>query len=111
MRVDGYSVFSKDQRNQVYVKGSGSYVLSESEFCNKLSIAKWWNLAKLRVAYGQSGNLTGIGPYARFNSYSSNAFIGRTALYSSSVLSNPEISPEGQKELEMGTDLSFLSNR
>lgn len=111
VRVDGSSVFGKDQRNQVYVKGSGSYVLSETDFWNKLSIAKWWNLAKLRVAYGESGNLTGIGSYARFNGYSTNAFIGRTAIYSSSQYVNPDIKPERQKEVEFGTDLSFLGNR
>ncbi|OQP61493.1 SusC/RagA family TonB-linked outer membrane protein [Niastella vici] len=111
VRMDGSSVFGKDQRNQVYVKASGSYVLSESEFWNKQPLSKWWNLAKLRIAYGESGNLTGIGPYARFNSYSTNAFIGRTAIYSSSQLVNPDIKPERQNELELGTDLAFMNNR
>jgi TonB-linked SusC/RagA family outer membrane protein len=111
VRMDGSSVFGKDQRNQVYVKASGSYVLSESEVWNSLSISKWWNLAKIRMAYGESGNLTGIGPYARFNSYSTNAFIGRTAIYSSSQLVNQDIKPERQNEFEVGTDLAFMNNR
>lgn len=111
VRLDGSSVFGEDQRNQVYVKGSGSYVLSETEWWNKLSMAKWWNLAKLRIAYGESGNLTGIAPYARFNAYNTIAFLSRIALFSNNQLVNPDIKPERQKELELGTDLSFFDNR
>jgi len=71
IRVDGSSVFGKDQRNQKYFKGSASYVVSEHGFW-KNSLGKTWNFFKLRAAYGESGNLTGIGPYDRLNSYSSN---------------------------------------
>lgn len=109
VRVDGSSVFGEDQRNQVYFKGSGSYVISESEFWqNSLS---WWNLLKIRAAYGESGNLTGIGAYQRFNSYSTNAYLGRTSLISSTILANENVKPERQRELEIGTDMSFFNNR
>jgi TonB-linked SusC/RagA family outer membrane protein len=111
VRLDGSSVFGKDQRNQVYAKGSASYVLSEGEWWQKMAISKWFNLAKLRVAYGESGNLTGIGAYSRFNSYSTNSFLSRTSLFSSSVLANTNVKPERQKELEFGADLSFFRNR
>lgn len=111
IRVDGSSVFGSDKRTQVYTKGSGSYVISESEFWNKLSISKWWNLAKLRVAYGESGNMTGIGAYDRFNFYTPVPFLGRTSLVSSSNLANTNVGPERQKELEFGTDLSFFASR
>ena len=111
IRVDGSSVFGKDQRNQKYAKASGSYVISEHGFWQKMSFGKTWNFAKLRVAYGESGNLTGIGAYQRFNSYSSNSFISRSALSSGSTLTNPDIKPERQKELEFGIELGFLSSR
>jgi TonB-linked SusC/RagA family outer membrane protein len=110
VRVDGSSVFGEDQRSQVYLKGSGSYVISESPFWEK-SMGKWWNLAKIRIAYGESGNLTGIGAYDRFNAYSTNSYLSRTALFSSSVLANENVKPERQKELEIGTDLAFIDNR
>lgn len=109
VRVDGSSVFGEDQRNQVYFKASGSYVLSESEFWQ--SSLSWWNLLKIRAAYGESGNLTGIGAYQRFNAYSTNAYLGRTSLISSSILANENVKPERQKELEIGADMSFLDNR
>jgi hypothetical protein len=110
VRVDGSSVFGKDQRNQVYIKGSGSFIVSENHFW-KSSFSSWWDLFKVRVAYGESGNLTGIGAYSRFNTYSANSFLGRTALLSSSSLANENVKPERQKEFEIGTDLSFLNNR
>jgi len=111
VRVDGSSVFGENQRNQVYAKGSASYVLSGTDFWQKLGVSKWWDLLKLRVAYGESGNLTGIGAYARFNTYTATSFIGRTSLTSSSTLANENVKPERQKELEFGADLSFFSNR
>lgn len=109
VRRDGSSVFSKDQRNQMYYKASFSYLLSEEGFWQKS--LPWWNTLKLRAAYGESGNLTGIPAYARFNVYNSNPYLGRTALTSSSQRANENIGPERQKELEIGTDLAFLNSR
>lgn len=111
VRVDGSSVFGKDQRNQTYYKASGSYVLSGTDFWANSGVSKWWNLFKIRLAYGESGNLTGIGAYSRFNTYSSSSYVGRTALNSSSTLANENVKPERQQETELGFDLSFLNNR
>ena len=66
---------------------------------------------KIRLAYGESGNLTGIGAYSRFNTYSSNSFLGRSALNSSSTLANENVKPERQSEIEYGLDLGMLNNR
>lgn len=109
VRLDGSSVFGKDQRNQVYAKASASYVLSSANFWG--NVANWWDLLKLRIAYGESGNLTGIGAYARFNTYSPSAYVGKSALTGSTVLANPDIRPERQRELEFGVDMAFLKNR
>ena len=111
VRVDGSSVFGEDQRNQKYFKASGSYIISEHDFWQKSSLSKIWNFAKVRIAYGESGNLTGIGAYQRFNAYSSNSFISRSALSSSSTLANTNIKPERQQELEFGIDLGFFNSR
>jgi TonB-linked SusC/RagA family outer membrane protein len=111
VRVDGSSVFGQDQRNQTYYKASGSYVISSTDFWSKLGVSKWWDLFKVRVAYGESGNLTGIGAYSRFNTYASSSYLGRTALNSSSTLANENVKPERQQEMEYGLDLAFLDNR
>ena len=109
VRLDGSSVFGEGQRSQVYYKASGSYVLSESNLWK--NNMPWWTLLKLRAAYGESGNLTGIGAYDRTNVYSTNSFLGRTALFSNSRLANENVKPERQKELEIGTDMSFFKDR
>ena len=109
VRLDGSSVFGEDQRNQVYYKASGSYLLSDNSFWT--NNMPWWNTLKIRAAYGQSGNLTGIGAYDRTNVYSTNSFLGRTSLNSSTRLANETVKPERQKELEIGADMSFFKNR
>lgn len=111
VRVDGSSVFGKGQRNQTYYKASGSYVISGTDFWSKMGVSKWWDLFKVRIAYGESGNLTGIGAYSRFNTYASSSYLGRTSLNSSGTLANENVKPERQQETEYGFDLSFLNNR
>ncbi|GAO43641.1 putative TonB-dependent receptor [Flavihumibacter petaseus NBRC 106054] len=111
IRLDGSSVFGKDQRNQTYVKASGSYVLSSNDYWTKSGLANFWNLFKVRVAYGESGNLTGIGAYQRFNSYTSAPFVGKSTLNGSTTLANSDIKPERQQELEFGTDMAFFNSR
>jgi outer membrane receptor protein involved in Fe transport len=107
LRLDGSSVFGENQRNQLYKKISGSYVISGEDFWQNES----WNLFKIRAAYGESGNLTGIGAYSRFNTYNSNGYLGRTSFTSDTRLANEDVKPERQTELEIGTDLAFLNNR
>ena len=111
LRNDGSSVFGATQRNQTYKKGSLSFVVSSTDTWNNLGISKVIDLFKLRAAYGESGNLTGIGAYSRFNSYSSNSFLGRSALNSSSTLANENVKPERQAETEFGMDLGAFNNR
>jgi TonB-linked SusC/RagA family outer membrane protein len=111
IRRDASSVFGKDQRNQTYLKGSGSYVISSAGFWNNSGLSKWWNLFKIRMAYGESGNLTGIGPYDRFNAYSSIGFLNRTSFFSNPTLANTNVKPERQNETEFGSDLAFFNNR
>lgn len=111
VRRDGSSIFAPSQRNQTYLKGSVSYVPSSTQYWENLGLNSWWDLLKFRLAYGQSGNLTAIGPYARFNSYSSNAFLGRSAFQSRSNSANTDMRPERQEELEFGVDMGFLGNR
>jgi TonB-linked SusC/RagA family outer membrane protein len=111
VRVDGSSVFGEDQRSQTYPKVSGSYVISGHDFWQGMGLSKFWNFVKLRVAYGESGNLTGIGAYSRFNSYSSNPFVARTSFVSSGTRANTNVKPERQTELEFGIDLGFFNSR
>lgn len=111
LRVDGSSVFGESERNQLYTKLSGSYVISGADYWKNLGVSKWWNLLKLRAAYGESGNLTGIPAYGRYNTYNAVAFVGAASFTSPTTYTNPNVKPERQKELELGTDLAFLNSR
>ncbi len=110
-RIDGSSVFDKNNRNFFYPKISGNYIISESDYFQKSSLAKYVNSWKIRAAYGESGNLTGIGAYDRFNIYNVSPFLGRTSLTSPSTTISSDLKPERQKELEIGTDIVMLDNR
>lgn len=111
VRVDQSTVFGENNRSQVYLKANVSYVPSSAEYWKDLGVSSWWNAFKVRAAYGESGNLTGIGPYDRFNEYSSNSYISKISLVSSGQLANTSVKPERQRELEVGTDMAFFNNR
>jgi TonB-linked SusC/RagA family outer membrane protein len=111
VRVDQSTVFGEDNRTQYYLKGNVSYVLSSADYWKDSGLDSWWNAFKIRAAYGESGNLTGIGPYDRFNEYVANSYIGKISLVSKGQLANTSVKPERQKELEVGTDMAFFSNR
>lgn len=111
IRRDGSSVFGPKQRNQIYKKFSASYVPSSAAYWAGTGFDKFWDMAKIRVAYGESGNLTGIGAYDRFNTYTSTPFLSRSTLLGSSRLADENIRPERQEELEFGLDLGFAAGR
>lgn len=111
IRVDQSTVFGENNRTQFYPKANVSYVLSSADYWKNLGVSSWWNAFKLRAAYGQSGNLTGIGAYDRFNVYTPSALNSKTSLTSLSTLANTNVKPERQQELEVGTDMSFFNNR
>ncbi len=111
VRVDQSTVFGEKNRTKAYLKGNISYVLSSADYWSGLGVSEWWDTFKVRAAYGQSGNLTGIGPYERFNQYLSTSYLGKTSLISRTQQANVDVAPERQTELELGTDLSFFKNR
>lgn len=111
VRVDQSTVFGDKNRTKAYLKGNLSYVLSSADYWKDFGVSDWWDTFKLRAAYGESGNLTGIGPYDRFNEYLSGPYVGRTSLTSKPTLANVDVAPEKQTELEIGTDMSFFKNR
>jgi len=107
-RVDGATNFDEDERSNFYPKISGSYVLSNTDYWEKDSFI---NSARLRLSYGEAGNLTAISPFERFGSFNSNDFLGGNTLQQNNRLGNESLKPERTKEFEIGTDLSFFNNR
>lgn len=106
-RIDGSSVFGDDERTQFYPKASLSYIISDEDFWNFDAI----NNLKLRVAWGQAGNLTAIGPFDRLTNYSAVSISGRSGLISPSQIGNADLKPERQTETEFGLDMALFNNR
>lgn len=111
VRRDQSSKFSASQTNQYYPKVSGSFIVSDLDFWKNLSFSNTFNSLKLRTSYGEAGNLSGIGSYARFYQFSPVAFLGKNTVTPGTQLANPEVQPERMAELEGGVDLAFLNGR
>ena len=110
VRVDGSSAFADENNPQTYVKASGSWVFSEL-WARNAALTDRFSSGKLRLSYGQAGNLTGIGPYDRFANYNLAVYNGLTAISPARGLSNPDVKPERMDEVEGGADLGFFGNR
>ncbi len=108
-RVDGSSAFSPNNQANFYPKVSGSWVLSD--YWKDSNLSSILSSVKLRASYGQAGNLTGIGPYDRYNNYVTAQLGGLTAVTPSTILANPDVKPERMTEIEFGADLALFKNR
>ncbi|BDW93284.1 SusC/RagA family TonB-linked outer membrane protein [Flagellimonas marinaquae] len=110
VRMDGASSFGEDERNQLYFKASGSYVMSDEEFWQN-TFGDAFNIFKVRASWGQAGNLTALGAYSRFTNYNPSALTGAVSLTPSTLLGNADLKPERQDEFELGFDSGFMNNR
>jgi TonB-linked SusC/RagA family outer membrane protein len=109
-RFDGSSAFGEDAQNIFYPKASLSYNLSDERFWQDASLSKSFNTLKLRFSYGKAGNLTGIGPYDRFNIYQPIIYTGG-GFAPLNRIGNEDIRPETKEEWEAGADMQFLKGR
>jgi len=109
-RVDASNVYGKENRWQFFPKVSGSYIVSNEKFWGD-NLKKVVNSFKLRAAYGESGNLTGIGLYDRITNYQSALYGGQIGYVPSTLLGNTGIKPERQIETEIGVDMGLFNDR
>jgi TonB-linked SusC/RagA family outer membrane protein len=110
-RIDGSTVFPKDSRTFFYPKLSGALNISDFDFWKENKIDNIISSARIRASWGIAGNLTGIGPYSRFTTFSAGAINSSTGYNLSTQLGNESVSPERSSELEFGTDISFLHDK
>ena len=111
VRRDRSSKFSDTQTNQYYPKVSGSLIVSDLDFWKGASFSNTFNSLKLRASYGEAGNLSGIGSYARFYQFNPVAYLGQNTITPGTQLANPDVKPERMAELEGGVDMGFLGGR
>lgn len=109
-RFDGSSAFGNDAQNIFYPKASFSYNISDEDFWKNAKTNNWFNTLKFRFSYGKAGNLTGIGPYDRFNVYQPVIYTGG-GFAPLDRIGNENIKPETKEEWETGADMQFFNGR
>ncbi|HMN10441.1 MAG TPA: TonB-dependent receptor [Gemmatimonadaceae bacterium] len=103
-RADGNSAFGSDLGLQVYPKVSASYVLSDEGFW-----PDWWQVMKLRAAWGEAGKAPGA--FDAVRTWTPVAGYEAQAGVTASNVGNPDLGPERTGEIELGFETSALDDR
>jgi TonB-linked SusC/RagA family outer membrane protein len=106
-RNDWYSTLAPGKTNYFYPSLSGSFVFSE------LLHVPWMDLGKLRVGYANVGGEADQ-PYQTLLGYNNVGNLNGHPVGSISngaTVPNAELEPSSAKELEIGTELTFLKSR
>jgi TonB-dependent starch-binding outer membrane protein SusC len=110
LRLDGSSTFGVDERWQLYPKVSGSWVMSEEPFWDRL--AAWVPELRLRTALGYAGNQPPLAhAYSRLPRFAQVTNIDRLGLVPFTTPANPNLRPERQREWEFGFDAGLFDRR
>lgn len=115
VRVDGSSMFSKDNRWGVFPSVSLGWKFSNEKFARCLG--SWLTSGKVRVGWGRLGNnrIDELSRYTYLTSGFNYPFgIGNSTVYEGStatVLGNDGIKWEKNESWNAGVDLSFMGNR
>lgn len=107
VRGDSSSVNGEEDKFYTYPKASASVRLSEYDFWQ--SVENVMTEFKLRVAWGQTGNLPI--PTAKFSGFNSVNNGGLGGLLPAALRGNPNIKPETSEELEFGFDVTFYDGK
>jgi TonB-linked SusC/RagA family outer membrane protein len=111
-RADASSKFGKNNRQGFFPSVSGAWVISKEEWMKHL---RFINNAKLRVGYGLSGNLGGIGPYNSMQLIQPNGVVPvNGALVTTLGIirnANPDLKWEVKRTFNVGLDLLLWDSR
>ena len=111
-RADASSKFGKNNRQGFFPSVSGAWVISKEEWMKNL---RFLNNAKLRVGYGLSGNLGGIGPYNSMQLIQPNGVVPvNGALVTTLGIirnANPDLKWEVKRTFNVGLDLLLWDSR
>ena len=106
-RIDGSSRFGANNKYGVFPAGSLAWIVSEENFLNTTNV---FNLLKLRVTYGLTGNAE-IGNFAALGLYSGSGAYGGLPGQLPSQIANPDLSWEKTTQFDVGLDFAILKNR
>jgi TonB-linked SusC/RagA family outer membrane protein len=112
VRRDASSRFAESNRWGTFWSASGSWNVSDEKFMADGP----FDLLKLRLSYGESGNDRIAETYygARFNAFNTystgNGYNGTVGIFASNI-ANPELKWETVSQYNIGLDFAFLQNR
>lgn len=112
LRRDGSSIFAPGHRWGTFWSASAGWTISKEEWFN----AKWVNLLKLKVSYGQQGNdnlNSSAYPYQPWSDFYKTSYNEATKEYTSQMVykGNNELTWEKSGELNLGVDFALFNNR
>jgi TonB-linked SusC/RagA family outer membrane protein len=106
VRNDWSSTLPKENRSYLYPSVSGSFVFSDALGLK----GKVFDFGKIRAGWAKVGR--DADPYQLLDVYTLNPnVLGRPTATLPYISNNPQLKPEFTKELELGTQLSFLQRR
>jgi len=105
VRADANSAFGEDFDAAYYPKLSGTWVMSDADFWNIGAIESF----RLRAAWGRSGLQPAT--FAAVRTWNPMVGPNDAAAVQPGNVGNPDLRPEVGTEIEVGFDLSMLSNR
>ncbi len=110
VRTDGSSRFGEKNKYGLFPSLALAWRVSDENFMKDIPFV---NELKLRASYGKTGN-NNIGNYDHLATINYEKYVlGGTGVggYSPGRLANPNLTWETQQQVNVGLDLSFLSNR
>ncbi|RBL90183.1 SusC/RagA family TonB-linked outer membrane protein [Chitinophaga flava] len=108
IRRDGATRFAKDARWGLFYAAGASWNLNKEVFMEDIA---WLNQLKLKASYGTSGNQSLPGSFPYLGTYSAGANMGSASGIIINTVSNPNLSWETQKQLDLGVEFSILKDR
>jgi TonB-linked SusC/RagA family outer membrane protein len=110
-RYDGSSKFLPGNQFGYFPSASVGWRFTEENFMTSVN---WLTSGKLRASYGALGNNSGVGRFEQQNtlaegSYMADGFIAKGII--DKKLTNPALSWESTKVMDIGLELGFLNNR
>lgn len=113
IRRDGYSGFGKDTKWGTFASGALAWNIHNESFFRNSKISDYVTLLKLRVSYGENGNM-GVKPYSTTQQMKSSSYVsdGQTlGGYIPGSVGNPNLSWEPTRSMNIGLDFGLFKGR
>ncbi|HEX2080749.1 MAG TPA: SusC/RagA family TonB-linked outer membrane protein [Longimicrobium sp.] len=110
LNLEASSAFGPDERWQLFPRLGTSWVVDEMPFWDNSGVSSVLSALRLRASYGQTGGQPPAA-YGIFNNFTDVIFGGRPGQAGSTVLGNPNLKPERQREWEGGFDVGLFGDR